>query len=303
MRLGTLGALTPLMLSLLALPGCEFGDGGGVELKTSGGHILDSRAWALGSTVGLNANTSAPRGLTMTIEGKDGIEPIDTSTGYYGGSDATSMPSIFGGWASIDGTVTEVGEFDVVVTGSLGREIERVTMQTEEPVDYALGILLDDCPEFPDLVLWDAPTFIEGSYVNLAPTPLDASGQQLIGHFDYELESDLGLEGTWGGTIGTAGEGTVTVTVGDVVRDFQVNTVTAAEVVELEILGLPEKHGYAAESLLCAVGKTADGRLVHGIDADWSKGWTAQTIHAENGESVSACFAGNCATWNGPDVP
>ena len=47
MRLGTLGALTPLMLSLLALPGCEFGDGGGVELKTSGGHILDSRAWAL----------------------------------------------------------------------------------------------------------------------------------------------------------------------------------------------------------------------------------------------------------------
>lgn len=238
----------------------------------------------------------------MTFEGADGEAPVDTSDGYYDGGQASMLPSLFGGWASLDGTVTGVGEFDAVVTGSLGRELERITLRAEEPASYALGVLLDDCPEFPDLVLREAPTFLEGAWVNLAPTPLDADGQQLIGRFDFDLTSDVGIEGAWGGTIGQAGEGTVSVTIGDERHDFRVNSVSPADLVDLEIVALPEKHGYDGESLLCAVGHTADGRVVHGIDAQWSEGWTAQTIHAGHGESVEACFAGNCATWAGPDL-
>lgn len=268
-------------------------------LRTAGWHVVDDRGWAVGSDVSFSADSMMMGALTVELEqDTEVISEGSVDTGWYGAE-------------GVSGVVAAEGEFDLVVTNQFGIEQERRTLAGSEISDFRLGVLLDDCPEYPDLVLNGEPTLLEGSTVNIAPAPVDADGNQLLGYVDYSISNTI-TEDVWGDEwedfeggawqssyLTVAQPGDITFTIDGVDHVFGVDTVSSDDVVELEIAAIPEKHGIHNESLLCALGKTADGRIVHGINADWSGQGVRQTIHAENSATVEACFDGKCATWNG----
>jgi len=310
----------PLALTLtaaVALTGCDTGNPDlDPTLMTSYGHVVDSRGWAVGARMDLDVSVTAPgRTLVIGYQSDDGAVINTDGLGAYGygediGIGAPSpwdlMPGNSSSYTYGSAVVEEPGEFDLVITTGRGKELSRTPLVAAEPDGYALGVVLDDCPEFPDLVFKDQPTLLEESWVMVAPAPVDANGDQLVGHFDFTTTSSgLDVE-DWGGgyvdmTVGGS-DFDISFTIAGETYDFPVKTASADEIVSLEIADIPEKHGMTNESLLCAVGRTADGRVVHGISADWGQGWNTPTIHAENFATVDACFGSLCATWNGPDA-
>ena len=295
--------LTPVLVLALAtaVTGCDTQPTGDAELKTLGGHVLDTRGWAVGSTLGVSAYSDTARRLQIGFESPDGDEIVDETWNSNAGLPDMwdmmgSMSPFGGGWADAEVDVIAAGDIDVVVLNGRGNEIERMPIEAKPITDYQLGVVLDDCPEFADLVVReDEPVFLAGSEIMFMPAPLDDQGNHLIGHVDWSVDSsDFNLDGeySWGGYewMGIDAAGSLTMTVAGETKTFFLDAVEAADLVSLEIVDLPEKHGVADQSLLCAIGRTADGRQVHGIDADWGSGWTSQTIHADDNQQVEACF-------------
>ncbi len=310
MSMRTLPLLSLTLTAAVALTACETNSPQlDPELMTTYGHVVDNRGWAVGSRMDLDVSVNASgRTLDVVYESEDGA--VIATDNWNSG------PELMGPWDLMWGgggysytyssaTVEEAGEFDLVVKTGRGKELERLTLTAAEPDDYALGVVLDDCPEFPDLVFKEQPTMLEDSWVMVAPAPVDANGDQLVGHFDFTTSSTgIDVE-DWGGgyvdmTVGS-GDFTVSFTVDGEQHDFDIKTASVEEIVSIEIADIPEKHGMTNESLLCAVGRTVDGTPVHGISPDWSTGWAAPTIHADNFATVDACFGDLCASWTGPD--
>ena len=287
----------PFLALLFVVSACQEPDRV-TTLRTGGYHIVDDRGWAVGSIVSFSADGSMVGNLDIVLEQDDAvIAQGDGAVDYWGGSS---------NWVS--GEVVAEGAFDLIVTNSFGVEQERTSLQTKVIDGYRMGVLLDDCPEYPDLVLEGQPTLLQGATVNVAPAPVDADGNQLLGTFEFSASSTIDNsewsdfeDGWWGGfaTLNVGQTGDVTFTIDGEQHVFPVDTVSAADVIEIEIAAIPEKHGVADQSLLCALGRTADGRVVHGINADWSGGGVSQTIHAPNNSAVEACFDGKCTTWDG----
>jgi len=307
--------LTPVLALAIAasLAGCDQQPAGDVEVQTIGGHILDSRGWAVGSNLGVSAYSSTARQLRIGFESPDGDEIVTeswNSSTAGGGFDMWDMMDMMnpmgGGWADAEVDVIAEGDIDVVVLDGRGNELERIPLEAKPIADYELGIVLDDCPEFADLVIRDDnPAFLAGSEITFMPAPLDDQGQHLIGHVDWTVDSSdfsLDSEYGWGGYewMGIDESGSMTLTLDGESKTFTIDAIETADLVSLEIVDLPEKHGIDNQSLLCAIGRTADGREVHGIDAEWNSGWTSQTIHADDNEMVEACFGDLCASWAGP---
>lgn len=306
-------ALPLLSLSLtaaVALTACETNNSPQLEpqLMTSYGHVVDSRGWAVGSRMDLDVSVNAPgRTIVVAYESDDGV--VIETDGWGSGPELPDPFSLmWGGGASYtysSATVEGEGDFDLVVRTGRGKELERLSLTAAEPDGYALGVVLDDCPEFPDLVFKEQPTMLEDSWVMVAPAPVDANGDQLVGHFDFSTTSTgIDVE-DWGGgyvdmTVGS-GDFAVSFTIDGEIHSFDIKTASVEEIVSIEIADIPEKHGMTNESLLCAIGRTADGTPVHGIAPDWSTGWSSPTIHAENFSTVDACFGDLCASWTGPD--
>ncbi len=303
-----------LPLSIAALGAACTGAAGqsSLELKTSGGHVLDDRDWAVGSDIGISA-TGIMLGTNEVIFENEGDPVVVENTDpMYGGF---AVPSLFPGMGEYRynyGTVEREGEFDIVVADGWGIERGRVSTAAREVDDVALGVALDDCPEFADFVFdrESTPALLEGSTVTLTPAPLDADGNPLVGTVDVSWDTDLttwnddwGLE-AWGTmlTVEITESGSVTMDLGDgVSREIEVLAVDEDELADLHILAMPEKHGEADASLLSVVATTDEGRVVHGLTPQWSTGGTTQTVHADNGSPVEACFGGLCATWEGPE--
>ena len=287
----------PFLALILVVSACEQPDRPSM-LRTGGYHIVDDRGWAVGSTVSFSAEGMMMGNLSVELEQEGAvIAEGGGSMDYWGGSS---------NWVS--GEVVAEGTFDLVVTNGFGVEQERTELEAKAVNGYRMGVLLDDCPEYPDLVLQGQPTLLRGANVMVAPAPVDADGNQLLGTFDFTVSNTIDNsdwsdyeDEWWGGyaalNVGQAGD--VTFTIAGEQHVFPVDTVSASDVIEIEIAAIPEKHGVADESLLCALGHTADGRIVHGIDASWSGAGTSQTFHAPNNTSVEACFDGKCVTWQG----
>jgi hypothetical protein len=290
----------PLLALVLLASACQEPDRP-TTLRTGGYHIVDDRGWAVGSDVTFSATSGFGGILSVELEQDTDVIAEGGDVDLYWG----------GGEGMVTGEVVAEGTFDLVVTNSFGVEQERVELPARDVDGYRLGVLLDDCPEYPDLVMQEQPTILAGASVNVAPAPVDADGNQLLGSFDFDVTNTIdadadtdweGFEsGWWGGyaSLFVQQSGDVTFTIDGQEHVFPVDVVDAADIVALEIAAIPEKHGVADESLLCALGVTADGRVVHGVDADWAGGGTAQTFHAPNDTSVQACFGGTCATWDG----
>ncbi len=302
------------LAALLSLAACdtqpaEFD----TELMTTYGHVVDDRAWAVGSTMYLEATVTGPRrNIVVDFESADGEVIAGTSDSYAGEGyipgpwDLMYGPGLSSSYAYADAAVNEAGGFEIVVNTARGKEISRTPLMAEEPAGYALGVVLDDCPEFPDLVFREDPTMLEGSEVMLAPAPIGEGGDQLVGHFDFGTSGDGVEVDAWGGdyayvTVG-GDDFTLSFEIDGASHDFDIKTAGVEEIVEIEIADVPEKHGMANQSLLCVIGRTADGAPVHGIAPEWSTGWTAPTVHADNFSTVDACFGELCASWEGPDA-
>jgi hypothetical protein len=281
-----------------------------IEFKTSGGHLLDDRGWAVGSAISISAGSPMMGAARVGFESDDGVIS-ENDPGYGGGF---MLPPLFPGmneYRYAYGTVEAEGDFDIVVQNGSGSEIARVSSSASEIDDYALGVALDDCPEFADFVFdRDAtPAVLEGSLLTFTPAPLDAEGNPLVGAVEVTWETDLpGWEDEWGYasegmflTVEVGEAGTITMTIDDEVHEFEILTVPQDELAELQILSMPEKHGEVERSLLSVVATTEDGRIVHGLTPTWSSGALGQTVHADNNSSVEACFGDLCATWEGTD--
>ncbi|GEM_PF-2337169 len=300
-----------LPLSLLALGvGCTSVEGqSSLELKTSGGHVLDDRNWAVGSDIGISAQGAMLGSNEVTFENEGDPVVVENSDPFYGGM---AIPSLFPGMDEYRysyGTVEREGDFDIVVADGWGIERERVSTSAREVDDVALGVALDDCPEFADFVFdrGSSPALLEGSTITLTPAPLDDEGNPLVGTVDVTWDTDLtnwsddwGLE-SWGSflTVEVTESGSVSMDIGDASREIEVLAVSEDELAELHILAMPEKHGEENHSLLSVVATTDDGRVVHGLLPEWSNGGVSQTVHADNDAPMEACFGGLCATWDG----
>ncbi len=289
--------LVPFLALVFVVTACQQPDRPSM-LRTGGYHIVDDRGWAVGSTLSFSAESTFGGMVGVDLEqDTEVISEGGAGYEYWGGGD---------NWVS--GEVVAEGSFDLVVTNSFDVEQERTQLEASAVDGYRMGVLLDDCPEYPDLVLDGQPTLLSGATVSVAPAPVDADGNQLLGNFDFSVSSTIDdnewsdfEDDWWGGyaSLNVQQAGDVTFTIDGDEHVFPVDMVSASDVVEIEVAAIPEKHGVANESLLCALGRTEDGRVVHGINASWSGGGTSQTIHAPNDTPVEACFDGKCATWDG----
>jgi hypothetical protein len=301
--------LFPLSLAALVV-GCTGPVGQSeLEIKTGGGHVLDDRAWAVGSDISISAQGTALGATSVAFESEGDRVIVENDDNFYGG---LSLPSLFPGMDEYRfsyGTVAREGDFDIVVDDGWGNETLRLAATTREVDDVALGVALDDCPEFADFVFDpdSSPAVLEGSTVTLTPAPLDDEGNPLVGTVDVTWDTDLdnradawGLD-DWGSllTVDITESGFVSLAVGDTVREFEILAVSEDDLSDIHILAMPEKHGEESASLLSVVGTTADGQLVHGLTPEWSTGASGQTVHAENSAPIEACFGGLCTTWDG----
>lgn len=281
-----------------------------VALSTTGGHIVDSRAWAVGSRIGIAATWGSPEMGTLAFQTTDGESLMQEDVRW---ADRELQGTPWGaGYATRAGIVAQETEFDVVVLGPAGREFSRQTLQTSEIDSMQLGIALDDCPEFADLVIPADAVFLEGIDVMVYPAPLDADGNHLLGGLDFEITGDGSNldDWGWGGEAGLSwptsvslGQGgSISMTVQGETHGFAMRTVSADDIVSVGIDAQSEKHGYADESLLTVFGQTVDGERVYGVAADWSGaandlGTQSTWIHAVQGEQIDACLGDICATW------
>ena len=287
---------------VLFLAACQ-GPTAPVSLTTGGGHIVDGRSWAVGSQISLNASWNSPEAAQLRWSGDVVTSPDAEDVDWRERMMFPALPSP--GWASASGVVSQEGDFSADVVTGVGSALDSVPLQAEEVDGWRLGLALDDCPEFADLVMQDDPAVIEGSQIMVIPAPVNAAGEGMMGGFEFFVDSP-DLELPWGGGEGWGGS-PIAVTVGqdgiiemDVVGEsfsFPIHTVTAEEVVAMTIASQAEKHGEEDSSLLVAVGLTAEGRQVHGVSAQWSNGGQGVWTHAENGQSVEACLGEACSTW------
>jgi hypothetical protein len=294
--------LTPFaLLSLLAA--CD-GPTPEVSLTTSGGHIVDSRAWAVGSRIGLSASWGTPDVAAVRLESEN-RESVLGNTEFNWREDRSYGPAAGAGYATMSGTIGRAAEFDAVVVDGLGREYERFPLTSEEIADVRLGVALDDCPEFADVVLPEENVFIEGSELMVYPAPVDADGNHLLGGIDFSLEGDgITVGYGWGEgvqsypvSVQIGSGGALSMDIGGEPHRFEVRTVAREDIVGVGIAAQAEKHGYEGESLLTVFGLTEDGDEVHGVLADWSLGGQGAWVHAPDGAVVDACVGDICATW------
>lgn len=275
------------------------------ELMTSGGHIVDSRAWAVGTEIRLQPSWDMGFPARVRLEG-DGV--VESAVPIQNGV----LVADGGGLSSA--TIVGEGSFDAVLVSATGEELSRTTLQASEPDGFALGLVLDDCPEFPDLLLSGAgeeSRFIDGAQVTVALAPVDAEGRQLLGHFDYAASGDgvidYGLD--WGSGLGVGDTTLPLISVGGVRpgelvftafgedHRFPIGTVSADEIDGLDIHAQAEKHGADGESLLTVLGLEKGGAPIAGVDATWSTGGLGPFTHASSGSTVEACVGETCVNW------
>lgn len=287
-----------------------------VTLSTTGGHIVDSRGWAVGSRMGIAASWSERTLGSLALTTPDGSSLLDEDTSWVEQLGMVEMP--FGaGYASVSGVVTQATDFDLRVVSPGGDDLVRVPMTSSEVDTVALGVALDDCPEFADIVLPEDAVLLEGTELMVYPAPLDADGRHLLGGLDFTIESD-GLQVDaydWGFGAGDAfsyptyvtvdGDASLSLGVAGDSYGFQIDTVSPDAIVAVGIDAQAEKHGFEDESLLTVFGETADGRKVFGVEASWSgadaSSWNSPVsawVHAHAGEVVDACIGDLCATWS-----
>jgi len=286
-----------------------------VTLSTTGGHIVDARGWAVDSRMGISASWGERTLGSLAFESADGTAVLDEDTSWVEQLGMIDLP--YGaGYASKSGVVTRATDFDLRVVTPSGEDLTRVPMTSSEVDTIALGVALDDCPEFADLVMPDDAVLLEGTELMVYPAPLDADGNHLLGGLDFTIDSDdLEVDAYgWGYGAGDAFSYPTYVTVGGdaslslgVAGDsygFAIDTVRPEDIVAVGIDAQAEKHGFEDESLLTVFGETADGRKVFGVEAAWSgadsSSWNSDVsawVHARAGEVVDACIGDLCATW------
>lgn len=299
-----------LLASASVLLACQ-GPAPEVTLNTTGGHIVDSRAWAVGSRIGIAASWDGPQMGTIAFTTPNGDSLLQEDVRWADrGFEGTPIGA---GYASRAGIISQETAFDVRVLALDGRELSSTTIQTEQVSSIALGVALDDCPEFADIVIPDDAVFLEDTELMVYPAPLDADGNHLLGGLDFELTGDGPSldDWGWGGETGVSwptnmilGEGgTIAITIDGETHGFAVRTVTAEQIVSVGIDAQNEKHGFEDESLLTVFGQTANGERVYGVSATWSGASSAWNrpestwAHAQAGELVDACIGELCATW------
>ncbi len=297
-----------VLASVSLLLACQ-GTAPDVTLSTTGGHIVDSRAWAVDSRIGLSASWDTPELATVHFETPNGESLVQEDVRWA--DREISLP--FGsGYANRAGVIAQATDFDVVVMDPSGREFARQSLRTAEVADIALGIALDDCPEFADVVVPDDAVFLEGTELMVYPAPLDADGNHLLGGFDFQVSGDVPtLDGwdlgadfgvSWPTSVSLGEGGSLDMTLQGETHGFAVRTVRPEDIVAVGISAQAEKHGNDDEALLTVFGETADGARVFGVAAQWSGsldafGSQSTWIHAREGEVVDACVGALCATW------
>lgn len=296
-----------LSLTALAalLAGCPMDYSLTGEVTTSGGHIVDGRSWAVGTEIRLSS--TAADGM-VRLEGAEGV--LEEAPAFRYGMPVSS--------GQVSARIVGEGDFDVVVTAPGGGERSRTTLRAEEPSSWALGLVLDDCPEFPDVLLNEEGTesrFVDASTTMVALAPVGADGGQLLGHFDYEVEG-LGVTDGWGlgdfgdvpamethvtlplTTFEATGADELVFTAFGQEHRFPVSVVAVEDIAAARIVGQAEKHGIDGELLLTVLGMNKSGGPIAGAEATWSNGYVGSYAHAADGSEVEACIGDACTSWS-----